>query len=116
MLDPIDRRDPTAFYDTIQRYYRTADPIQWFYFLTGVMHSSDEVLTKAAKDMGFVWVEIQPVEDQEGALSGFTLCVGEERVHSPQSFLARVADLDAFATQRHLSLKDFSASVTKSLG
>lgn len=94
------------FFASLDGDFDTASPLGWNFMLKGATEDQVGPLMDTLTGVGFHRVEPMADEDEEGR---YILWFQEVRVHSAESFAARVAAVEELAAQEGLEVWDYSA-------
>jgi hypothetical protein len=98
--------DPREFFASLDADFDTTAPLGWNFMLKGAAEDRVGPLMDTLAAMGFPRVEPMADEDGEGR---YILWFQEVRVHTADSFAARVAAVDELAARERLEFWDYSA-------
>jgi hypothetical protein len=98
--------DAREFFASLDADFDTTAPLGWCFMLKGAAEDRVGPLMDTLTGMGFSGVEPMDDGDTEGR---YILWFQEVRVHTADSFAARVAAVEELATREQLELWDYSA-------
>ena len=104
--------EAVRFFQSLGTYFDTTGALRWSFLLESAVEEQVGSLMESLVEMGFPEVEPMFDEDQEGR---YILWFAEVRVHTPDSFAQRVAEVERFAGREGLVLSDYAAGRVEKL-
>ncbi len=103
-----DTTEAEQFFESVASDFDTASPLRWSFFVDGATEDQVDPIMRAAQSMGFT--DVEPIAD-DGQEGRYSLCFAEIRVHTAESFVQRLAEVNQLAAREGLSPSDYSAGL-----
>jgi hypothetical protein len=97
--------EATRFFEDLRGDFDTSQALVWNFLVDNVQEASVSALMSDLEDIGFPEVDVPDDATDEGI---FSVWCSETRVHSKQSFVTRVLEVERVASKYAARLDDYS--------